>query len=739
MLVMSTYLSAQTDSLNLQKYWKLRHDFVENFVKIGSGPGESLPATAITPMTCVDNVSQWANVEYGGMHWGDGVLRQGHYLGFLATEYALKKKYGLPLDGIRVEIYYALEAINRLDRSCEPMIEHFYFDRPFYRDTLNGFYLRDDIPEGFVSNWSDHPMNLLCQNAVNAEFNNAAKVNDPEHGLIYRSSTSYQNVPSLDQMTSVVVGLLMVHYLVEDDFVQPMPRDQGFALKSEAYAIMDRMIAYAAERNWQLIDVNGWPVGNGGGDIMIAAPAFLQMMENILGKEPDYNQRIIRRMQYTGSVQLCYTGFGVETNPTLRAQACKDDNPFALSQKKAWIGLENAVPPGKLNNANTSVFQDWMKGGWIRLNVNRFRFVWTRTLPNKVPQIQSDILSDGYWSGLPWPLSKILFEEEPVAHYNNTIMFNLGVVSGLWDSAQVHLWGNVTENRQLELINCVLTGEKPVKDKSFYQKYLNSMPQSGPYYFTGANCCPSIEKIITVQNGGWGSEHRWTRPEESFQGGGVEGIFPGIDYMYFHNLYYLLFADELPAFREETDCFCEKRIQEIIPEDSTGAYKDAVQNLNRKLAHVSTCPDDVFFQFNHQLNRHFTLAPRFPEYAEWGISTVRYQSEDVRIGAQGSLELQSKLIFTNGAGIEIQDGGSVVINRGTLLIDEGSWLELKGEMYVDPGATLELKAGSRIRLHPSARVVIDEKAVLKLADNTFIQISEGAAIDNRNTVRLFQE
>lgn len=92
-LLTTCIVSAQTDALNLEKYWKFRHDFVEKFVKIGDQPGESLPAGVRAPLDCYNNGSA-PGTNVGTMYWGDGTLRQGHYLVLLATEYALKKNTG---------------------------------------------------------------------------------------------------------------------------------------------------------------------------------------------------------------------------------------------------------------------------------------------------------------------------------------------------------------------------------------------------------------------------------------------------------------------------------------------------------------------------------------------------------------------------------------------------------------------------------------------------------------------
>lgn len=119
-------LHGQTDEQNLEKYWKLRNDFRDYFVKIGSEQGASIPANALIPGGCVDNVTPWnANLPNGGqqvfgsVHRGDGTFYIGHYLSLLATEYRLLKNSGQDLTGIRNELYYTINAINRLDLNAE--------------------------------------------------------------------------------------------------------------------------------------------------------------------------------------------------------------------------------------------------------------------------------------------------------------------------------------------------------------------------------------------------------------------------------------------------------------------------------------------------------------------------------------------------------------------------------------------------------------------------------------------
>ena len=89
-LLGATY--AQTDQLNAKKYWKFRNNFRRDFVKIGPLRGEGIPIASRLPIGCTNNVDTTGNK--GLVRWADGMIFQGHYIGFLATEYRLLKNRG---------------------------------------------------------------------------------------------------------------------------------------------------------------------------------------------------------------------------------------------------------------------------------------------------------------------------------------------------------------------------------------------------------------------------------------------------------------------------------------------------------------------------------------------------------------------------------------------------------------------------------------------------------------------
>jgi len=724
---MSALAYGQTDELNLQKYWKFRSDFVEKFVKIGPNPGESQPAGLLSPGTCVDNASEWGNIEYGTMSWGDGMIRHGYYLSLLATEFALRKKYDLDLKGIQNELYYAIAVINRLDTKAEAELNSVYFSRAFYDDNLNGFYLREDVGEDFYLNWADDPMHIGCVYSAFYENNNVARVHEPDRGFIVKETTSYQNVPSLDQMSSVMVGLSLVHKLVDNVWVQPTSSDQGFKLVDEVAAIVDRMVGYASDRNWQLIDVNGWPVANGGGDLVLAAPTFLAAAERITGSKDQYSKWAVRRMQVASTVQYCLTGFGIESGSSDREKACASIDFFDLFQNKAWKGLQAAVPAGADNNQDNSEYQDWIKGGLLRMPVNSYKWLWTKTIGNAYTGLFTDLSEDGKIDALPWPLNKLMFGEDAITHYNNTIMFNLGVTSGFWTSAQVNEWANITTNRQLELSNALLHDLAPTEDKAFYQSFLNSMKPEGGYRLKGSNCCPATEEVAIFQSDAWASDYRWTHPHSDKGEGGGDGIYPGLDYMVFHNLYYLLYADSLPDFTENFHCFCDAEVQMQITRDHTEAERDARNNLNKKLSYVPTCQPDAFDAVNQRVRSTFNVGPKFSNYTELEILTTKYQRKDVLIEGGGEVNVLSNLVISDGALI-IKSGGKLNTISGDVYVEENGIIGVYGDLIIGAGTKLAFGPNTKMKLMDGSRLIVEDDATVNVISNETIELSKGAKL-----------
>jgi hypothetical protein len=727
---------AQTDKINLEKYWKFRNDFVQKFVKIGAESGESLPANSIGPRECWDNDPNDGTTnfawDYGNMSWGDGMIYHGHYLSFLATEYALRKKEGLDTVGVLYELYYALNAINRLDVSAEPSLDDVYNSPSFYGNTnnLNGFYLRDDVPENFALLWETDEMTPKCTNGDFYSNNNVAKVHNPSTSLITNPTTSNRNVPSLDQMSSLMVGLAMVDKLVENVFIKPNPlTDQGFYIVDETEAIVDRMVSYAANHNWFLIDVNGWAVPNGGGDLALSAFPLLKAATIITGKNyDDYNLTLHRRItSKLERIQHCVTGYGLDKGPSLQQVACDDvldSNPLTIIQ---YLLLDDGGDLGIDNNQDSSVFQFFEESG-VELDPLLTSPFWSSSMANSYPLVYADWQDDHKFALLPLPYSLLTFNDLNLSHYNNTIYFNLGVMSRLWNSNQASVWANTTENHELELINAILRDEGPAKNKSFYQNFLNSMGHEGAYAFKDYYYLDTNYSSQQFQSGGWASSYRWINPEQ--QNGEIadKGIYAGLDYMLFHNLYYLFFENSLQPFEETYECFCSPEI-EIINSPGTIPEQAFVNTaINKKLKFIPTCQPNVFEPVFNLVNGTFDIHPKFHDYADLEIATAKFQTMDATIADGGTANVFSKLIVCNSKTLTIHDGGHLNAVKDDIRIKDGAVIDLYGNIRIDADNELLIRAGGTLVMHPGATLQINDGGRILIEEGGDLEFYDGAEV-----------
>lgn len=86
-------------------------------MKIGSGDGESLPMSCIIPKHGYGPTGDYNNSSV--LHWRDATITLGYYYIVLATEYRLLKDSEKNTEPTLNELYYAINALNRLDYNAE--------------------------------------------------------------------------------------------------------------------------------------------------------------------------------------------------------------------------------------------------------------------------------------------------------------------------------------------------------------------------------------------------------------------------------------------------------------------------------------------------------------------------------------------------------------------------------------------------------------------------------------------
>lgn len=250
-----------------------------DFVKPGLGPGESVPANKYT--ICVAYTT-YPHSLVKKLEWGDATTQLGWYMGVLATELELLQRSGRTNDQYYLqlirELYYSLEAFNRLDDVAEVIwsyapddcntrldyiepvqwdsVHHQWMAKPGsnVKPQRNGFFARMDgnidllkyfkkassINTGLVRPWiSADTLNLKAGKVNGGAF--GFYVGDPNvAGFSYKANGYYPyNESSQDQVFHLLMGLMLVH-----EFVEPEINFDGISLKQMAGEIALRILTH---------------------------------------------------------------------------------------------------------------------------------------------------------------------------------------------------------------------------------------------------------------------------------------------------------------------------------------------------------------------------------------------------------------------------------------------------------------------------------------------------------------
>lgn len=191
---------AQNANNNMMKYVYYKQRFLEAFIHVGHNQGESVPFD-------VRCNSYYSNDIKNKIGLGDATIRLGYYIATLATEYNLLTNNNQNTFQTRKELYYALEAFNRLDYTAEG---HFGGT-----NELNGFFIRDDVPVNFIYQPSHQhlinssPYSTLQMDSAVGDFIRASPTG-PRH-----SNLHYCDEMSKDQMYTILWSMAMVKKCVD--------------------------------------------------------------------------------------------------------------------------------------------------------------------------------------------------------------------------------------------------------------------------------------------------------------------------------------------------------------------------------------------------------------------------------------------------------------------------------------------------------------------------------------------
>ena len=335
--------------------------------------------------------------------------------------------------------------------------------------------------------------------------------------------------------------------------------------------------------------------------------------------------------------------------------------------------------------------------------------------------------------------------------YNNTVFFNLGVASGLFDKTNTKLWEDVSNHNQLSLVQALLTDDTPINNRSFYRDLLNEMPSYGSYKFralsgyTNPVTGTRIEQYVFPTN--WGGEYRWTHYHESTEAtNGHTGQFTGLDYMYLHNLYRLIYEDDLPKMEEDYTCICDTDFSNmtvenviITPPDTIVHPIDLIELLQlnssgfvssytqTKLDDLETCTPNGLSQFsNNQLNIQHTLGQLHDNYEAMKIWLTNYQTETFTVKSSGQLDVKSRMVVCENKTLLIENGGEVNVLKGEIRVNSNAVLIIEGDMVIESSAKLILEDSARLVIANGG--TLTNKGKIEVKNHAVVEYEDGATL-----------
>ncbi len=233
--------NAQTAEDNHEKYWFYRHRLINNFVKIGDCQGCSIPAEAR------------GHSDFATLKWGDG-NEWGWYIAVLATEYKLLTKNNQDASETIKELYYAIEAFNRVDYNTE-----IYASGGAQSGWLNGFFSANDVPIDFLGDPNDPNSNYNHFNSGLVESHCDQQYSQP--CIVNNISTNFDpnntgvpdpDIMSMDMVCHLLMGLALVNECVGDNitFNNTNFMDGENKIVAEAHNIADRIVSWIRIHSW---------------------------------------------------------------------------------------------------------------------------------------------------------------------------------------------------------------------------------------------------------------------------------------------------------------------------------------------------------------------------------------------------------------------------------------------------------------------------------------------------------
>lgn len=433
---------AQTETQNLQKYWFYHHRLLNDFMAKGDCQGCSEPMNERDAKDDTD--TDPTPSEKAG--WGDQTVALGHYLMVLATEFKLLNDNGQPTDSTVQELYYALKAFNRLDKTAETSLPGCNHQTPIASD-LNGFFIRDDVPSNFLTQHPKLKSGVTSFRKVSRLHSDYADQNNLEAKQM-----------SHDQVWYIVAGCALIRKCMYAGITYQNKELNDVTHNADIYKeaddIIGRIINYIKNNSWKILDPN---------------------TNQLVERGPR-----VEELSYGAAEAGCYVK-NVNTNLTglpFPVHTCNNYHDWiTYADASIWMdygyGIGNVIA---IDNDDYKLQQLVAVG-------NSWWTSATAFIPDPISVTKSIFDPLNFLD--PWKKITKIIQLAPVLPVNVSAM-QLGVRAILRD------------NQHLTLMRQVLHGGSNLVPNSTYENIINTAPCEGPWCFKASENPAVILQNTTV-------------------------------------------------------------------------------------------------------------------------------------------------------------------------------------------------------------------------------------------------
>lgn len=749
--LISTKARSQDFENNLHKYWKFRDRLRQDFVRIGSEKGQSIPAGARSIGFAYSGApSTSEGLSPSRIYYTDATIYLGHYITVLATEYKLLNDASQPVESTLNELYFALAALNRLDKIAENYhlgVEHIMSD-----SDLDGMMLRDDVPLNFhVNNYSDDYSETFERNAdiirVHSDYNPLEVWGTTNTLAGYNYDFTARNISSQDQYYALFIALRSVHDLVGNITVQPTPSSAPMNLKTESKAIVNRMldqivrvedVGVNVKADFRLFRPDGTPIiGDNGGDLTAYAPFIIKLgvyfdhptCELLDGMNPHQVEvrlgiaieevdapgllsllepEAVNGVAYCGTIPLStfHTLFDEIENQSINFSRFTGGDNCLDMHYNLYQAINNIKInlPGTIWDETTEVFLPLTYIPSLILHFAPRNEILRLALSFKNYVISAGAIIVDLFDPNHTYFTICIADDSKIRDDDNLHMFcEMALSSGYLDGNYIKMLAEGSSMQQYILMWDIFHNNSQTQLSSdntiSVEGILNSAPCNGPFE-------DPLAAQGTTGVAEWRSMSRIHHPGNRTSGDSdpsFRGEFSGLDYMYYYNAYHILHAnDQLPEYKRTNSCQC----------------REEISNLS-------------------QTQEAIDVSRKFPDYREMGIPIEAYLAHSLEMnGTEANVEVKNDLIicreepttitefsFVQGATMNLYEGNTITIGiNNELHFYSGSTLRTG---LVDDGCCDGI---STIHILEGGRLIFEDGADLHLFDNLEIICDNGALV-----------